>query len=234
MRAKRNKVWLVACLLLLLGIIGMQTGQRLLAWQFEKEKLPLRRPFTELPQSAGAYQTVSELAQLAPDTERVLGADAYISRIYHDTRVAKNEPGGLIRLHLAYYSGMTDTTIYHRPEVCYVAAGAQPQGLKSGRLQVPDPVEAQFFQFVPPGRLASEGVFYFFVANGQLTGSVTGVRLMDLKFTDRYAYWCKIEVQVPGLGREVLIRRTIEPFLQAVLPQIRDCLPAWRSGEDGE
>ncbi len=231
---KLNQAWLAACLVLLLGIAGMQTGMRLLEWQFDKEKLPLRKPFTELPQTAAGYELVSELAQLPADIERSLGADAYITRIYRDPRFAKTEPGGLIRLHLAYYSGMTDTTIGHRPEVCYVAAGAEPRGLKRSSLSVPEPVNAQFFQFVAPGRVRPEGVVYFFVVNGELAGSTTGVRLMDLRLTDPYAYWCKIELHVPGLGHEVLIRRTVEPFLQAVLPQVMECLPAWRSDVNGE
>lgn len=231
MNRRINWPWLVACFVLVLGIGGMQAGMRLLQWQFEKEKLPLRKPFTELPRSAGAYQMISEIAELPPDIERSLGADAYITRMYRNPRFLKSEPGGLIRLHLAYYSGMTDTSIGHRPEICYVAAGAEAQGLKGARLNVPDPVDAQFFQFVPPSQTRPEGVFYFFVANGELVGSTTSVRLMDLRLTDRYAYWCKVEVHVLGLGGEVLSRRAVEPFLEAVLPQVRTCLPVWRRGE---
>jgi hypothetical protein len=231
---RRDQVWLAACLVLLLGFLGMQSGLRLLHWQFEKEKLPLRKPFTALPHSAGDYELLSELSEFPAEIERTLGADGYITRIYRDARFAKTEPGGLIRVHLAYYSGTTDTTIWHRPEVCYVAAGAEARGLRSTELWVPERVDAQYFEFLPPGRNRPEGVVYFFVANGRLSGSTTGVRLLDLRLRDRFSYWCKVEVHVPGLGREVLIRQTIEPFLQAVLPQIFECLPVWQSGADDE
>ncbi|MEO1235375.1 MAG: exosortase/archaeosortase family protein [Planctomycetota bacterium] len=104
-----------------------------LSWQelvLHKEQVPLRHKFlTTMPLDKGTYRFVRDDV-LAPEIVDELGTEDYLSRWYEDTRFAPNEPGRMVRLHVAYYTGLVDT-VPHVPDRCFVAGGVRHKGLYS-------------------------------------------------------------------------------------------------------
>jgi hypothetical protein len=78
---------------------------------------------------------------------------------------------------------------------------------------------------------------YFFIANGKLESSSYGVRRAAFNLTDRYAYYCKVQVTKKGLVEDE-DGSLIGPFkdeatelLGALLPEVMRCLPDWPEWE---
>jgi len=78
---------------------------------------------------------------------------------------------------------------------------------------------------------------YFFIANGKLESSSYGVRRAAFNLTDRYAYYCKIQVTRKGLVEDE-DGSLIGPFkeeaaelLGVLLPEVMRCLPDWPEWE---
>lgn len=70
---------------------------------------------------------------------------------------------------------------------------------------------------------------YFFVANGRLTPSPDGVRLLAFDLSERYAYYCKVQLQVfapADFDKAQFITLSAE-FLDDFLPELMRCLPDW-------
>jgi hypothetical protein len=77
---------------------------------------------------------------------------------------------------------------------------------------------------------------YFFIANGRLTSSSYGVRALAFNLTDRYAYYCKIQLTKTGRVKEG--ESLLTPFksdaaslLTELIPQVMRCLPDWPEWE---
>lgn len=77
---------------------------------------------------------------------------------------------------------------------------------------------------------------YFFIANGGVTASPEGVRLLAYDRSSKYAYYCKVQftyqhptsaVDRTDLGREA------SEFLGLMLPDLMACLPDWQDVEQG-
>ncbi|AKJ65673.1 exosortase-associated EpsI family protein [Kiritimatiella glycovorans] len=229
---RTGTAWLLAAVVLLIGAAGSRMVLQSFGRVFDKEKLPLRRSFETIPIETGNYRCREESRELPEAVQASLNADAHLTRLYRDRRFRPQEPGAWIRLHLAYYSGMTDTSVGHRPEICYTAAGAETVSGEQVRLRLgADGVEreipATLFRYRRPGDERTESVVYFFLGNGKVFGTPLGVRLLDLNLDDRYSYWCKVEVQTIGVRRGPLARRVASEFLDAVLPAVEACMPAW-------
>ncbi|MFM7259416.1 MAG: exosortase-associated EpsI family protein [bacterium] len=78
---------------------------------------------------------------------------------------------------------------------------------------------------------------YFFIANGRLESSSYGVRRAAFNLSDRYAYYCKVQVTKKGLVDDE-DGSLIGPFkedatelLGALLPEVMRCLPDWPEWE---
>jgi len=76
---------------------------------------------------------------------------------------------------------------------------------------------------------------YFFIANGRCTPSTFGVRALAFNLTDRYAYYCKVQLSgrypegdPPASER---FRADSEDFLSQLLPHLMRRLPDWPSVE---
>jgi hypothetical protein len=78
---------------------------------------------------------------------------------------------------------------------------------------------------------------YFFIANGRLESNSYGVRQAAFNLTDRYAYYCKVQITKKGRvnGADESL---VEPFTQdaaellsLVLPEVMRCLPNWPDWE---
>jgi hypothetical protein len=76
---------------------------------------------------------------------------------------------------------------------------------------------------------------YFFVANGRCTPSTFGVRLLAFERTDRFAYYCKVQLSarypVGDPAPAEAFRAQAEDFLSQFLPQLMRLLPDWPSVE---
>ena len=71
-------------------------------------------------------------------------------------------------------------------------------------------------------------VVYFFVANGKFVATPEWVRAEAFDPTDRYSYYCKVEVRLHGVADpDAATERTAE-FLSVMMPEILACLPDWR------
>lgn len=70
---------------------------------------------------------------------------------------------------------------------------------------------------------------YFFVANGRITPTPDRVRLLAFDLSERYAYYCKVQLQVfapTGYETAQFISLSAE-FLDDFLPELMRCLPDW-------
>jgi hypothetical protein len=76
-------------------------------------------------------------------------------------------------------------------------------------------------------------VIYFFAANGRYLASPNLVRLSGFDPTDRYSYYCKIEVMVPGIGDADRATAVTSDFLTHMLPEIMATLPDWTQVQSG-
>ena len=73
----------------------------------------------------------------------------------------------------------------------------------------------------------ASNVLYFFAANGQFLPTATDVRKLGWDPSDKYAYYCKIEVQFFGLSDRDMARQRAADLLSELLPEIMACLPDW-------
>ncbi len=185
-----------------------------------KEPLDLRRDLHALPQQLGAWVMEREEPPESAEVEHALGTQNYITRWY------KRPDGRRARLHIAYYAGSVDT-VPHVPDRCFVAAGATPLGTTQVTLQAAGrSLPATFFQYQSTGNQKS-GILYFFSANGRFLATPDQVRLQGFNLTDRYGYYCKIEMEFPGLSEEAPITAVAEDFMREALPEVLNCLPLW-------
>ncbi|MCC6909303.1 MAG: exosortase/archaeosortase family protein [Phycisphaerales bacterium] len=78
---------------------------------------------------------------------------------------------------------------------------------------------------------------YLFVANGGVTASPEGVRLLAYDRSSEFAYYCKLQVTLQrpdrGVDRHELAAVASE-FLSAMLPDLMSCLPDWWEVEHGQ
>lgn len=245
--------------ILTVSAISFQAVVNFLGLFFSKEQLPLRMPLYRMASRFGHYELENEDPKLTPEIEAVLGARAYITREYYDTRKEKGTPGSLIRLHVAYFTGTPDPVI-HVPDVCYIAAGAQ--GLKKeietvtlaspnfqsgpdgqiiatttdgSEVTLPSlKISMLAFDFVQGEMAAPSTVTYFFAANGKFMGNTGNVRKLVINITDRYAYWAKIEVLPLGVQNREEALSIVGDFLSAGLPEVMLCMPDWSEVKAGK
>jgi len=224
-----------------------------------KESVPLRSKLYLLPREVGLWEQVGTDQQLGDDIIDELGTRDYVSRTYRDTTQPVNTPGSLVRLHVAYYTGTPDT-VPHVPDRCFVAGGLKPLDLTSTQLDVAtsayqevdggwetatrlepgsafipqNPITATVFSFTAaddPTRASN--VLYFFAANGRYLHTPDLVRLRGIDPRDRHAYYCKIEIGVPGVADPQEASKVVEKFLSRMLPEVMACLPDWRDVQAG-
>lgn len=76
---------------------------------------------------------------------------------------------------------------------------------------------------------------YYFIANGRITPSPDGVRLLAFDLNDRYAFYCKVQFTMVGdrnLDQETFVR-IVSGFTDELLPELMQCLPDWSEVEAG-
>jgi len=75
---------------------------------------------------------------------------------------------------------------------------------------------------------------YFFIANGRLTPSPYAVRSLAFELTDRFAYYCKVQMnaELPDTpDAEERFTALAGSLLQSLVPEVMRCLPDWSEVE---
>ncbi|MEM9294599.1 MAG: exosortase/archaeosortase family protein [Planctomycetota bacterium] len=262
---------------LAMTIVGQST---VIAWTgtvLIKKPLPLRHNLLTVAQQAGPWEMAHEQPPLSPEVLETLGTRDYFTRMYVDTEHPQAggpfaydvpndpsqkprvnfDPGSLLRLHTAYYTGTVDT-VPHVPTRCFIAGGAEHLGVEQITLDLdpqhftPAPngegylgktedgrtvyiptlqIPATKFQYLMEGADAPEYVVFFFAANGKFIASPNGVRANGFDPTDQYSYYCKIEAQPVLVQDPALAKQRVEAMLTHLLPEVMACLPDWREVE---
>jgi hypothetical protein len=75
---------------------------------------------------------------------------------------------------------------------------------------------------------------YFFIANGGLTPSPEGVRVLAFKLQDDYAYYLKVQITMSGAFDSASAAKLSGQLLSELLPEIARCAPDWVEVESGE
>jgi hypothetical protein len=72
---------------------------------------------------------------------------------------------------------------------------------------------------------------YFFIANGRCTATTFGVRGLAFNISDRYAYYCKVQLSarypIGDTPSSVAFKAQAEDFLTQLLPHLMRRLPDW-------
>jgi len=257
----------VAAVVLLVSAASLQAVTTWFKLVLIKEPIELRHSLTSIPRRFGDYELIRREPRLPAEMEDALGTDTYITHLYRDRSKDLSEPGAVIRLHVPYYTGTIDT-VPHVPDRCFVAGGAQPMGKQVEEIQIDSPriaraddggwealtvmrhvvglpgdtIPMTLVRFAHP-RDQSIGytVGYFFIANHKYTATPEGVRLQAFNLVDRYAYYCKVELQTgsgvrdeegdihlaSGVSEPETAKGLMSDFLAAALPEIMFCLPDW-------
>ena len=112
--------------------------------------------------------------------------------------------------------------------------------LAKGFVRIPNPkqIPVSFLIFKPESTRNGENannrcVIYFFAANGKFLASPDDVRLSGADPSDKYRYYCKIEILTQADNIEDA-KKIAERFLSPALPEIMACLPDWKDVLDGK
>lgn len=150
--------------------------------------------------------------------------------------VLQKDPRGAINLHLAYYTGQADT-VAHVPERCMVGGGFDPDPNKTTvtSFNLPDTDEKtldfKYIEFQQRERpeYPKRNVAYAFQVNGAYAFDSTGVRVRLQSLTEKYAYYCKIEMMTMLNNNTEGAKATMRDFLSFAIPEIDKCLPDWEA-----
>ncbi len=225
--------------ILLLAALTMQGVANYLEVTFTKKPVPLKRPLVAMDTSKLGPEYRLAASQPPPLNEEVLenlGTHEYLQWFIEDQRRAADDPRGLARLFITYYTGKADP-VPHNPEECYSAGGATLSAKTQMTVTMPGPhgdpvtIPVKVLDFVPSPRsslvvqAASRPlvVAYFFYTNGKYETTRTGVRVATGSLFDRYAYYCKIEVTFTD--REAGIPANREQTVEATRELLRKLMP---------
>lgn len=275
----------IACGMLTVGLIVKASVIQATGMVLTKDAVPLRHQLAfEFPDQAGDWQLLHDDPKLPKSIEDELGTKKYFNRWYIDNAAGFNTenvkastvetdmgeqlngwsgintPGGLAKVHIAYYTGMLDTAP-HVPDKCWLVAGQElvyrgQHTLKLARSDyAPDPdheglVLAKSHGFNEIVRLPSDEIeaiiftgmndagqkttaLYFFLANGKAVASNKNVRF-NFSLEDKYTYYCKVEVMFPGVNDPDMVVKHAEDLLSDLMPEVMACLPDWTEVQAGQ
>jgi exosortase len=74
---------------------------------------------------------------------------------------------------------------------------------------------------------------YFFIANGGITTSAEGVRLLAFDLRDDFAYYLKVQVSEEQAGSPEELADSASRLLSELLPEIMRCVPDWTEVQAG-
>jgi EpsI family protein len=109
MSSTNSRFWFLALFLGLLAILFN-------AWNMKGEAVTVRKSLEEFPTTLGGWHQVGSDEKFDSETERVLGADDYLSRTFE-----ANEKRGFF--YVGYYATQREGRTYHSPQNCLPGAG---------------------------------------------------------------------------------------------------------------
>jgi exosortase len=167
---RRSRVaFVVSCLVLVLGGIGLQTAASALNIYLKKDPVPLRRSLANLPATVGDWRMVQDVRLPEAATEE-LGTEIYLSRVYSDS-TSKSTPS--INLHIAFYTGQIDV-VPHVPDRCMVAGGLVERHPEPIQFQLD--IDRSAWSVDPKHSIGGEAI-HMTSARNWLTGEEEAVRL---------------------------------------------------------
>ena len=224
-------------------------------------------PKEGIPPKLGPWLQVSVDQPLSEDLEHALGTRTYLNRDYIDTRLerraainfdkksvaernkmlfdvmyqqqaadADNVP--VIRLHLAYHTGLVDT-VAHVPDRCMVADGYVPTSYEEVDAEVgtkpdgsPRKLTFRFITFEDNTGQArvTRNVVYFFHTNGHYQSNPLQVRRTLQNLLETHGYYLKVELMSTVANpnnppKAEKVKAAMVDFLREALPEIERCLP---------
>jgi hypothetical protein len=265
---------------LLVCTIGFNAAAR--ALHFRKKPLKLQVQGLDAkdgipPIIAGRWVQLGIDRPLPPDTEKALKTKVYLNRQYVDLKskaikktqqewdaldptskselaamAQRLEPGSVISLHMAYYTGLVDT-VAHIPERCMVADGYEPTHTDpaDGPPQHPS-ARFRSIRFVDSMNGMTKHVGYLFHCNGGYTEDSIQVRMRLQNLFETYGYYAKIEMMITEpsggarseesqtekaareTGSHTKATDTMRTFLDDLLPEVERCLPSWEGAKAGD
>ncbi len=90
-----------------------------------------------------------------------------------------------------------------------------------------DKIAMRITEFIEPKTQRSLFGGYFFIANGGVTDSAEGVRLLAFSLQDDYAFYCKVQVSTTEVKSAEELAREASDLLSELLPEIMRCVPDW-------
>lgn len=190
-----------------------------------KAPLPLRQPLSTLSADSIRPYTIEERLTLQPPVVEALGTTDYVYWRLHDTSLPDTDPLAHPRLFVTYYTGGRHI-VPHTPDQCFLGAGYEPAMAHENR-DLPLPSLTPAFKGIPIRvctflRTAifnreEVTVVYTFGCNGGFAATRNEVRLMTNNPWARHAYFSKVEVHFPRVGREESVRGASKLF-NKVLP----------------
>jgi hypothetical protein len=257
MRIFKQPAFIAIVAILVVASIGLNGAIGYMQLSFKKLPVYPARPLRDLPSRLGPWQQVSIDESLDHEMQDALATDKYVFRDYVDTRVVKpaelekfkdktprecrqllldlqtRNPAAVVNLGLTYYTGLVDT-VAHIPDRCYIADGYEPT--KYDVVTWPaienrngdHKLRFIVFEDSTPGREGSlkRNVAYFFHCNGQYVNDPIGVRKALAQLLEKYGYYMKVEVQMLNVQPDVA-SRTMNDFLENLLPESEKALPDW-------
>jgi len=157
--------------------------------------------------------------------------------------VRRAAPEAVVKLHVAYYTGLVDT-VAHIPDRCYVADGYEPTSTPAsvhgpfGTRADGSPRDADF-RFIHFEDQTGQGriprsVGYLFHVNGEYQSNPLVVRSRLQQLTQKYGYYAKVELMITGAGKDVRnkdvpakAQAAMKDFMTVALPEIERVLPDW-------
>ncbi|MDG2291424.1 MAG: exosortase/archaeosortase family protein [Phycisphaerales bacterium] len=161
--------FVVSCLALVLGGIGLQAGASALNVYLRKDPVHLRRSLANLPATVGDWRMVHDI-RIPEAAVEELGTSIYLSRIYSDT-TSGSTPS--LSLHVAFYTGQIDV-VPHVPDRCMVAGGLMERHPEPK--QFPLDIDQSEWSIDPEHTLAGQA-FRMASTRNWLTGEEEMVRL---------------------------------------------------------
>ena len=161
--------FVISCLVLVLGGIGLQAGASALNVYLRKDPVHLRRSLANLPATVGDWRMVHDI-RIPEAAVEELGTSIYLSRIYSDT-TSGSTPS--LSLHVAFYTGQIDV-VPHVPDRCMVAGGLMERHPEPK--QFPLDIDQSEWSIDPEHTLAGQA-FSMASTRNWLTGEEEMVRL---------------------------------------------------------
>jgi len=207
--------------------------------QNAKAAVPLRKPLSEVDESAIAPYRVVQRHTLDSIVIDALGTDQYLSWTLEDTSVGGNDPLRFCHLFVTYDTG-GENLVPHVPDECRLGAGYQPaQAHENTEVSVPRllkrggqvPVRVCSFVKTAVFNRDEVSVVYTFFCNGEFTATRSGVRLLINDPRNRHSFFSKIEVSFPAANRVQNVQGAAKLFDRLMPILIKDHFPDFAASE---